>query len=346
MDLVKSKDFFENNNNFELIKDIKSNCLYGDESILNNVDLTICIPTYKRDKTLKDAIDSALNQKESNLKYCIIIVDNDDNIQNDSTRKLVESYNNSKLLYYKNEKNIGMFNNWNRCFEIAKSKWIALLHDDDFLKEDYVSYLEQLLPLINKKKVSCLCFAFDRLYADGRKQETVVAKANGIKKFYHIITRCFQNRKISRMDTYLAYLFGGNPFAIPSCGILFDREKVITTGGFDEKMYPTADSSYVLYLMHMKSVYFCHHAVGIYRWEYNESLKPEIYIKSVEHQRYETLFLGKKHKILNLLFNKELMHEKDLLLEHKAFKPSKLLILLRRIFMDTKLYSDSVNIYK
>ena len=99
MDLVKSKDFFENNNNFELIKDIKSNCLYGDESILNNVDLTICIPTYKRDKTLKDAIDSALNQKESNLKYCIIIVDNDDNIQNDSTRKLVESYNNSKLLY-------------------------------------------------------------------------------------------------------------------------------------------------------------------------------------------------------------------------------------------------------
>lgn len=345
MDSIKSKDFFVNNDNFEKIRDIKSNCLLGDKSLLDNIDLTICIPTYKRENCLKQAIDSALEQQESKLNYCIVVVDNNADETNNNTFKLIQQYNNPNILYFQNEKNIGMFNNFNRCFEIAKSKWCALLHDDDFLKKDYVSCIEKMLPLLNKRQVSCLCFAFDRLYKDVRKNEE--NNTSSLVKFiYKILIKPFQLKRLTKMDTSLCYIFGGNPFAIPSCGILFDREKVIESGGFDENLFPTADSAFVLYLMQMQSVCYSHHAVGIYRWEYNESLKPEIYMKSVEGQRYETLFLAKKHRVLAKLFNCELMKEKDLLLEHKPFNPGKLLVLFRRILMDTKLHSDAVCIYQ
>ena len=342
-------DFFKNNNNFEKIQNVKSECLFGDETLLSQVDITICIPTYKREKTLKEAIDSALQQKYASLSYCVIVVDNNTDKDN-NTLKLIQTYTDKRILYFKNEKNLGMFNNWNRCFEIAKSRWVALLHDYDFLKTYYIDYVNSLLPIIKKRNLSCLCFAFDRLYKDGRKNTLVKKEAKRIKsickRLYSYFIHIFRRKGLTRITTPLVFLFGGNSFAIPSCGILFDREKLLKSGGFNEDFYPISDFVLLLYFMHKREVYFSHHSVGIYRWELNESLKTETRNKSLEGSKAYTIFLGKKHKILNTFFKDELMREKSSQLERKEFVPSRLLFVIRKLYDDIFLYSDAVRIYE
>ena len=41
-------------------------------------------------------------------------------------------------MYMKNEENIGMFGNWNRALEVTRTKYVVLLHDDDWLTENYI----------------------------------------------------------------------------------------------------------------------------------------------------------------------------------------------------------------
>ena len=53
---------------------------------------------------MKEAVDSALNQIGFD-EYDVIVVDNDPD-RDDETEKLMLNYNNPKLSYYKNMKNI------------------------------------------------------------------------------------------------------------------------------------------------------------------------------------------------------------------------------------------------
>ena len=62
--------------NFKKYKDVDSNLVFKQENIdINNIDFTIAIPTFNRIKTLKEALDSALNQN-TNIQYEVIVVEN------------------------------------------------------------------------------------------------------------------------------------------------------------------------------------------------------------------------------------------------------------------------------
>lgn len=107
--------------------------------------VTIAIPTFNRPQTLKYALESAFNQQYNN--YEIIVVDNNPE-RNDSTERLMNLYSTqSRLSYFKNSENIGLYGNWNRCFELSRTKWVTLLHDDDYYFPEYltvmVAYLEK-----------------------------------------------------------------------------------------------------------------------------------------------------------------------------------------------------------
>ena len=96
-------DLRNNNNSFALIEKIKTNLLYGDIHIFPDAKLTICIPTYKRPEALKEAIKSSLFQSSSITNYYVAIIDNDDSDSNEII-ELVKSFNDNRLLYFKNEK--------------------------------------------------------------------------------------------------------------------------------------------------------------------------------------------------------------------------------------------------
>ena len=97
--------------------------------------LTIAIPVFERKDFFLEAILSVLNQT---IKCDIIVVDN--NSSHDFFEITCRHYN---IKYFKNDLNIGMFPNWNKCFELAYSDFVMILGDDDILDEKYVeSFIE------------------------------------------------------------------------------------------------------------------------------------------------------------------------------------------------------------
>lgn len=89
--------------------------------------VSICVPTYNRANLLPDLLDSILEQTYQNFE--IIITDNSDN---QKTKQLVESkYADDRIIYSKNEKNLGMGGNARRAFSYVNGEYFTFTPDDD-----------------------------------------------------------------------------------------------------------------------------------------------------------------------------------------------------------------------
>lgn len=107
--------------------------------------VSIVIPTYNRKGMLKDAVDSALAQTYPNLEIIVT-----DNASTDGTYELMQEYNNDhRIQYVRHDKNMGAdYNFWNGYTNLATGDYFLLLHDDDYLIDDY--YISKVISLINQ----------------------------------------------------------------------------------------------------------------------------------------------------------------------------------------------------
>lgn len=215
--------------NFAKIRSINSKLVYGDLNFNKNPTVTIAIPTYKRQDLLKEAIESALNQKDY-TDYEVIVVDNDPNPDTE-TEYLIRSYNNPKLLYYKNEQNLGMIGNWNRCLELARGKWYSMLHDDDLLSN---VFLKEMFTVLNKyPKIS---FLYSGHYTLDERNLPNKNNAYFLKlRLKRIVTSFAKKiRKLSEWDYFLTV-------PIPPVGVIMKKENAINLGGFGEDTSQASD---------------------------------------------------------------------------------------------------------
>ena len=98
------------------------------------VKVSIGIPTYNRaDGYFKETLESALAQTYPDIE--IIVADNG---STDNTGELVASYEDPRIKYYRQEKNIDPNDNFNFCLQQAKGDYFLLLHDDDLIDPDFV----------------------------------------------------------------------------------------------------------------------------------------------------------------------------------------------------------------
>jgi glycosyltransferase involved in cell wall biosynthesis len=95
--------------------------------------LTIAIPFYKGQAYLRLAIQSVLAQTSPHWQLIVC-----DDGPESGTAELVGSFGDSRIRYLRNERNLGMAGNWNRCLEAAETDLANLLHNDDELLPNYV----------------------------------------------------------------------------------------------------------------------------------------------------------------------------------------------------------------
>ena len=96
--------------------------------------VSIGIPTYNRaNRNLHAVIKRALGQSYANVEVIV-----SDNCSSDGTPKLVSSFDDSRLRYFRQETNIGPINNFNYCLNQARGEYFLLFHDDDMIDEDFV----------------------------------------------------------------------------------------------------------------------------------------------------------------------------------------------------------------
>lgn len=100
-------------------------------------ELTIAIPVFERREFFENALSSILKQT---VECQVLVVDNASSHDFFKEKCLEQG-----ISYFRNETNIGVFPNWNRCFELARSEYVMILGDDDQLSENYVETFSECL---------------------------------------------------------------------------------------------------------------------------------------------------------------------------------------------------------
>ncbi len=103
--------------------------------------LSICIPTYNREKYLKRLLDSIVNQAEFTDADDVEIVI-DDGPSKDNTESLVQEYQArfwEKIRYYRNPVAIGMCPAFLEAIELSGGEYTWLFGSDDFMSHEALS---------------------------------------------------------------------------------------------------------------------------------------------------------------------------------------------------------------
>ena len=106
--------------------------------------VSICIPTYNREKIIAHTIDSVINQSYLNIEVVI-----SDNCSSDKTFEILKSYSlkDSRIKIFKMQENVGPVENWRNCNNNANGKFIKFLWSDDFIDKDFI---EKTIHAFNK----------------------------------------------------------------------------------------------------------------------------------------------------------------------------------------------------
>lgn len=261
------KDYGKIINNFKEIKDVKSNLIYG-KVVEEEPLISIVIPTFKRVKLLKEALNSVLKQKQVDFKWEVIIVDNNNyDADTEEIYKYLLKLNNEKVFLYKNEKNLLASDNFNRCIELSRGKWVAFLHDDDLLISDYLEKIgERIRRNYNKKKKLGYISGTYYFFRGNDKN----AKEEVINMNYKMIAQK-DNKRLIRILPYELLLTGSVGVMAPTTGTIMLKKAVIEFGGYNERINIAADLILAYNMTKKYLVYRNEQPLGFYRWQDNVS---------------------------------------------------------------------------
>lgn len=177
--------------------------------------VSVCIPTYNNANFLQQAVESVLGQSYQDFEIVIV-----DNCSTDQTSILVEDLqkdNDGRIRFYKNDQNIGLTGNFNKCLKYAEGENIKFLCSDDVLLPEC---LEKMVAVLDaNQSVTLVCSG--RLIvneADEKLGFKQFPSVDDIIRGRNVITRC---------------LFGKNYIGEPTA-VMFRKKDL--TGGFREDL--------------------------------------------------------------------------------------------------------------
>lgn len=88
--------------------------------------ISVVLPVYNAEDTLKEAIDSILCQTHTRIELIII---NDGST--DNSERIIENYNDHRIRFYTNETNKGLIYTLNRALSLCNGDYIARMDADD-----------------------------------------------------------------------------------------------------------------------------------------------------------------------------------------------------------------------
>lgn len=88
--------------------------------------ISVILPCYNAESTISEAIQSILTQTFSDFELIVI-----DDGSRDHSANIVESFNDTRILFIKNEKNLGLIRTLNKGIDLASGEYIARMDADD-----------------------------------------------------------------------------------------------------------------------------------------------------------------------------------------------------------------------
>lgn len=123
--------------------------------------VSVCIPTYNRAGMLKESIESVLAQTYKNFELIVV-----DNASEDETALVVRAFEDPRIVYTRNSRNIGIWGSCNRCLTLSKGRYIAIFFDDDLMMPKNLERKIEVLQ--NNEKVGLVYSKYHLIDAQGR----------------------------------------------------------------------------------------------------------------------------------------------------------------------------------
>jgi glycosyltransferase involved in cell wall biosynthesis len=104
--------------------------------------VSILLPVYNGEEYLAQSIESVLAQTHTDWELLV-----SDNCSLDATGEIAKQYaeRDKRVVYWRNEKNIGLFPNYNKCIENAKGDYLELFGADDIFEPTCLEKLANVL---------------------------------------------------------------------------------------------------------------------------------------------------------------------------------------------------------
>ena len=183
--------------------------------MLNQIAVSIGIPTYNNSKTISKTISSLREQTFRDWE-CFVCDDSESNETFEAARLAISDDTRFTLL--KNEVRLGAAGNWNKALGLANGKYFKLLCADDLLATDSLQIQWQML---ERNPGSVLCTGRRNIINTGGR---LIIKGRGLDSQSDSITNSLVTRRFLRT--------GSNFFGEPSFA-LYRTQELREAGGFN-----------------------------------------------------------------------------------------------------------------
>jgi glycosyltransferase involved in cell wall biosynthesis len=192
----------------------------------------VAIPTYNRQEMIRGTLESALAQELDGLEILVI-----DDQSTDRVLEIAASYDDPRLRVIRNERNLGLFGNFNRCVELSRGALVRILCNDDRLTKGSIKREVELMEA--NPGVALLFSRGERVSGTGIRLGVVGD---------HFQQGIYNGRNGAHAILWFYAHYGINPVTLPS-GVLMRRSACLEAGRFDESMRMNGDIDYFLRLL-------------------------------------------------------------------------------------------------
>lgn len=209
--------------------------------------ISVCIPTYNGGEPLRAAVQSVLVQTWRDFELVVI-----DDGSTDATPAIVASFNDPRVRYLRNERNLGPQGNWNRCLAEARGRYFKLLPHDDVLRPECLERQLRVLEADAGERLALVFSGRDVIGPDGRvlTRRGYPGAQEGVIPARDVIAGCV------RRGTNLL----GEPGALLMRKSLVDR-----VGLFDDTNPYVIDLDYWFRLLAHGDAYYCETVLASFR---------------------------------------------------------------------------------
>ena len=209
----------------------------------------VCIPAYNNASYIGETIQSILDQTYENIHVIIV----DDNSKDNTWQVLCDfAKQDSRVLIYRNDKNLGMSGNWNKCLSLCMER-----EDCEYIK--LVCADDLLVPHTIEKEVMIL-EKYPRVVLVSSETKLVDLNGNG-KGFYrrYPARGPVDGKKVVRRG-----FFNKDYFGAPQANT-FRKSICKKTGGFDSNLTYIIDYDFFVSLAKCGDVYAIHESLNLFR---------------------------------------------------------------------------------
>lgn len=217
---------------------------------VNDPLISIVIPIYNVEKYLARCLESVVNQTYENLE---IICVNDGST--DTSKVILEDYSKrDQRIRVINQSNGGLSNARNTGIDVSKGEYITFIDSDDYVADDYIEFLFNLLKENHFKSKMAVCslktvFTKTKGYIDaGNNKIATVSGERAIEMMcYHDLVDTCAYAKLGKKELYDEVRFPeGKLFEdIATTYLLFDQCETIECGFIAKYFYMIRDDSIV-----------------------------------------------------------------------------------------------------